>query len=425
MAVDTPARIAVLGAGPIGLETALYARYLGYDVDIYEQGQVAENVLRWGHVRLFTPWRDNVSPLGLAALSAQSESWRPPDGDALLTARQFAEEYLLPLARSDLLVDGLRTHTRVVAVGRPRQLKGDNVGREAREEDDFRVLLRDQAGNESVATADVVIDVCGTYGHHNWSGRGGIPAAGEMAASGQIEYGLPDILGRDREHYAGKNVLVVGAGYSAATSVLSLAELAAAIPGTHVVWITRPAPTAGQAVPLAIIDNDRLVERDRLARAANALAGGTSSAVEYRPGAMIEAIDRSAAHGRLLVRLSRNHDEIVASRDETVEVDRIIANVGYRGDSQIYRELQVHECYAGGGPMKLAAALAGSTSADCLDQSPHGAQSLLTTEPDFYILGSKSYGRNPRFLLSIGLAQIRDLFTIIGDRADLDLYRTV
>ncbi|HVW37886.1 MAG TPA: FAD-dependent oxidoreductase, partial [Pirellulales bacterium] len=48
MAVDTPARIAILGAGPIGLEAALYARYLGYDVDIYERGRAAENLLRWG-----------------------------------------------------------------------------------------------------------------------------------------------------------------------------------------------------------------------------------------------------------------------------------------------------------------------------------------------------------------------------------------
>jgi hypothetical protein len=73
--------------------------------------------------------------------------------------------------------------------------------------------------------------------------------------------------------------------------------------------------------------------------------------------------------------------------------------------------------------MKLAAALLGSASGDCLDQTPHGPQSLLNPEPDFYILGAKSYGRNSSFLISIGLQQIRDLFTIIGDRADLDLYR--
>ena len=74
--------------------------------------------------------------------------------------------------------------------------------------------------------------------------------------------------------------------------------------------------------------------------------------------------------------------------------------------------------------MKLAAQLGGG-SADCLDQSSCGPASLLNPEPNFYLLGSKSYGRNTQFLLSIGLEQIRDLFTIIGDREDLDLYKTM
>ncbi|MEX0711597.1 MAG: NAD-binding protein, partial [Pirellulales bacterium] len=71
MAIDTPARIAVLGAGPIGLEAALYGRYLGYDVDVYERGGVARNLLDWGHVRLFTPFGGNRTALALAALAAQ------------------------------------------------------------------------------------------------------------------------------------------------------------------------------------------------------------------------------------------------------------------------------------------------------------------------------------------------------------------
>jgi hypothetical protein len=59
-----------------------------------------------------------------------------------------------------------------------------------------------------------------------------------------------------------------------------------------------------------------------------------------------------------------------------------------------------------------------------LDQTAHGPQSLTNPEPDFYILGAKSYGRDPNFLVAIGLQQIRDVFTIIGDREDLDLYKT-
>ena len=54
-----------------------------------------------------------------------------------------------------------------------------------------------------------------------------------------------------------------------------------------------------------------------------------------------------------------------------------------------------------------------------------GPHSLVSPEPNFYILGAKSYGRNSQFLIAAGLVQIRDLFTLLGDRADLDLYESV
>src|SRR5688572_4183500 len=111
MAIDTPARLAILGAGPIGLEAALYARFLGYDVVVYEAGEVAASVRRWGHVRMFTPFGMNRSSLGLAATGAQDESYQPPAEDALLTGREWAEQYLLPLAATDLLADHLRLQT--------------------------------------------------------------------------------------------------------------------------------------------------------------------------------------------------------------------------------------------------------------------------------------------------------------------------
>jgi flavin-dependent dehydrogenase len=50
--------------------------------------------------------------------------------------------------------------------------------------------------------------------------------------------------------------------------------------------------------------------------------------------------------------------------------------------------------------------------------------SFLNPAADVYILGSKSRPELP-FTFATGLAQIRELFAILGDREDLDIYATM
>lgn len=400
MAIETPARIAVLGAGPIGLEAALYARYLGYAVDLYERATVAANLLAWGHVRLFSPFGANRSPLGLAALAAQDPDWQPPGDEALLTGREFAEWYLLPLAKSDLLVDTLHERTEVLAIGRDGPLK-DEPDDPRRAECDFRLLLRSTSADghvhQRVATADAVIDATGTYGRHNWLGHGGIPAIGELDAAPHIEYGLPDVLGAMHGRYASRNVLLVGDGDSAATSLVALAELAAQAPDTWITWVTRERPGDPSQTPVRVLDDDPLPERGRIARRANQLAADDANHVTHLGATAVEAITWHADLERFAVRLIGRHAG-------EMEFDQVIANVGYRPDERIYAELNVERPGSAGGPMPA---------------------SLVTGEPDFYILGAKRLGRDSRFLISQGLDEVRQLFTILGDRADLDLYATM
>ena len=413
-AAEESPRIAILGAGPIGLETALYARYLGYKVQLYERAHTpAANVLRWGHVSLFTPFAMNASPLGIAAIQAQNPSWQRPLATEQLTGSELYQRYWLPLATSDLVAGVLKCDTEVLAIARQGWLKHEGVGDPNRGEAPFSLMLRHADGTEATALAEVVIDCSGTYGNHNWMGPGGIPALGEMAAADRIEYGLPDVLGAEKNRYLGVHTLVVGAGYSAATVVTNLAQLS---DDTKVTWITRDENSA----PIQRIDGDRLPARDALARYANALATEDTASVNHRPATTIVALHYRAELGNWEV-------ELTGQQPGKFLFDRIIANVGYRPNKQIYRELQVHECYASDGPMQLAAQLLSQAgnSADCLDQISCGPASLCNPEPNFYILGSKSYGRGSNFLLSIGLEQIRDLFTMIGDRKDLDLYATM
>src|SRR5262245_38629457 len=114
-------RIAILGAGPIGLEAALYARKLGYPVTVFERGQVGEHIRHWGHVRMFSPFGMNTTLLGRSLLSSSN---LPGESDCL-TGREHWSSYLEPLSKCELLHDCLRTETSVLSVGRDGLLKGD------------------------------------------------------------------------------------------------------------------------------------------------------------------------------------------------------------------------------------------------------------------------------------------------------------
>ena len=87
--------------------------------------------------------------------------------------------------------------------------------------------------------ARAVIDASGTWTAPNPLGAGGILAEGEAENAESIAYGIPDVLGRDRAAYAGRTILVVGAGHSAANVLLDLARLAERDPATSIVWATR------------------------------------------------------------------------------------------------------------------------------------------------------------------------------------------
>jgi thioredoxin reductase len=413
MALRTqPPRIAVLGAGPVGLEAALYAAALKLPVMVYERGRVGEAVRHWGHVRLFSPFEMNTTPLGRARLRADNPGLRLPAEADILTGREHVSAYLEPLARSPLLESAVRTDTAVLHVGRRGLLKEEAPGEARRGQQPFRLLLR-QGNKESVEEADVVLDCTGTYGRPRFLGEGGIPALGELAARPHVAAGLEDVLGEKRSHYADRTTLVIGGGYSAATTVCSLVALAEKHPATWAIWLARGATTQ----PVRRFVNDPLRERDQLAVRANNLATRGDGNVEFHAHSVVEAVE-SLGPDRGFRVAGR-----CAGRPMRWDVDRLVANVGYTPDTALYRELQVHECYASLGPMALAAALLKHAGGDCLTGGPQGAATLRNPEPNFYILGAKSYGRNSSFLLRTGLEQVREVFTLITGKPDLDLHR--
>ena len=392
-----PLKVAILGAGPVGLDAALAALDAGYEVNVYEAAErPAANVRSWGHVRLFSPWSMNVSSRMLSHVASAALSL-DFDPQAFPTGLELVERLLDPLWIRAFPGDNLHVGTRVVAVGREGVLKHEEIGSPERGLRAFRILLRDSGGREWIEPADVVLDCTGKYGNPNTLGDGGIPAPGEHALEVGIERRIPD-LRTGATDWLGQTVLLVGAGHSAQTAVRDFAELASGRGDTRLIWaLRRLRPDWGA------VTDDPLPGRKELTDTAESLAGGTTPSVESIHGVVVEGLYRD--NGRICVRLRSLEGE-----NREIRVDRVLSLTGAVGDHTLYRQLQVHECYATSGPMKLAAALLGSESPDCLQQKSHGVDALKSPEPNFFLLGDKSYGRNSTFLLSVGWQQVDEVF---------------
>lgn len=377
-------RVAILGAGPVGLEAALYARAAGLPVAVFEQGSAAAHVERWGFVRMFTPFGMNATPLGRQAILRDTPTRElPTDADAV-SGREFREAYLVPLAESSALRDCVRLQTRVIAIGRTGWRKTDPIDPK-KPLPQFRLLVRDAKGHEQFEAADVVLDCTGTFGRPNWVGDGGLPAAGELTARQHMTYWPEDVLGNRRGTYAGKSVILVGNGYTAATTICDLATLAETDQATWVIWLTKV--SRGQQ-PLPRVPGDPLKERDRLAVRANQLAARCDGNLEYHPQVHIDELVCAGQDQGFHVAARIN------GRPMTWNVDRVIANVGYRPDLGLCSELQVND--------------------------PTGR--IETDEPGYFVLGAKSKGRDSAFLLRDGHDQIRKAFAVILGKPGLDLY---
>lgn len=391
----------IVGAGPLGLETALRATQSGFDVTVLDRGEVGAAVRRWGHVKLFTPFSMNSSDTGRKTVGSTIPA------DRLLTGAEFAKHYLERLAECEQLRGSVLSNHEVVAVSRATYGKSDRIGSPRRNEAPFRILVNTPAGQQ-VFESELLIDCTGFFSRHRHIGAGGIPCPGESLLPDHC-YQIPNIA-TDGDRFANRHTLVIGSGYSAATSICLLAELAARAPETRVTWVTRSA----RNTPLVAVPDDPLPERVRLTDSANQLAANSTSCVEWIAGPQVQNISQS--DDRYAIEMQFPVDDQSASnkgRVLQISADEVIANVGYRADTEPFEELQIHRCYATDGPIKLAAHLLGETSGDCLQQSAGGAALLKNPEPNFYILGAASYGRDNRFLIQTGLQQIEELFGLL------------
>jgi thioredoxin reductase len=379
--------IAVIGAGPVGLAAAAHLVSRGETPIVLEAGhQVGATVRQWAHVRVFSPWRYNVDAVAVTML--EKAGWTMPDPEHLPTGQELVEDYLEPLAQLPEIRPHLRLRTRVVSITRRGY---DKLRTSGREQAPFVLRVVTPTGEE-VLMARAVIDASGTYDSPNPLGADGTAAQGEAGVRDRVFYGIPEVLGHHRSRYAGRRVAVVGSGHSALNTLLDLGELAAAEPATRITWIVRRPPSDrvfGGGVADALPARDALGQHARqlLAQDAVTLVVGRIAAVSQAAGGVAIVDEAGTA---------------------LAEVDEVVAVTGFRPDLGLLRELRLDLDPIMEAPRALAP-LIDPNLHSCGTVPPHGVEELTQPETGFFVVGMKSYGRAPTFLMLTGYEQVRSI----------------
>jgi thioredoxin reductase len=388
--------IVVIGAGPVGLAAAAHLAERGLDFRILEAGTESGSSIRsWGHVRVFSPWHDNIDLSARRLLEARG--WSAPCPDGLPIGHELIDAYLTPLAMHPAIAPSLAFSARVIAISRAGI---DRLHTRGREDVPFLIRIAGAAGVRQI-TARAVIDASGTCQSPNVLGASGLAATGESEAASFITTALPDVLGGHRGRFAGQHTLVAGAGHSAASTLLALADLAEVAPGTLITWVLRgtgAARTYGDGAA------DALPARGSLGARLQTLvaAGKISVLTEFG----IESLD--VTEGRVTV---------TAADGRSIEADVIVSATGFRPDHSIAAELRLDLDPVLGATRALAP-LIDPSEHSCGTVPPHGEAELAHPESGYYAVGMKSYGRAPTFLMATGYEQVRSVVAALaGDWA--------
>jgi len=394
--------VVVIGAGPVGLAAAahLTARGMSYLVLEASDG-VAAGFRSTAHVRLFSPWKMNID--AAAARVLEQHGWQAPDPDGMPSAGELRSLYLEPLAAA--LSPNIHYGARVERISRRGFDKVKTVGREQ-----APYVLRVRVdGKADELEARAVIDASGTWATPNWMGASGLPALGEQEHAARIRYGMPDILGAERERYVHKRVLVVGSGHSAAGSLIALSELAEQDTRTRIAWAIR-----GDNLERIFGGGakDGLPERGSLGLTLRRLM--QAGALELFRAFQIEAVREHAGQLQITGLDSDGMPQQISG------VDEIIVATGARPDLSLARELRLRLDPWLESTEQLAP-LIDPNLHSCGSVPPHGHRELAHPEVGYYALGAKSYGRAPNFLMATGYEQARSVVAALaGDMAAAD-----
>ena len=402
--------VAIIGGGPSGLAAAAHLVQYQQPFILFESGpSLGSHFLDYGDVRLFSTWRYNIDAASKKLFEQHGVIL--PEADKLPYGREIATHYLQPLGALPELQPHIHLNSRVIHLQRQGL---DKVKTADRDQRPFVLTVENSTGTWQTIQARAVIDATGTWENPNPVISGGT----RDTPADLIDYGIPSILGTDQKHFESKRIAVVGSGHSAFNSLLDLIQLKEKFPATDVTWIIRkaaPDETLGGSKA------DQLAERGALGMRIKALLDHGDITVQT--STFIQSLTLLDDH-QILIGAEQNGHSI-----ELGPFDRIIANTGSRPTFDYLSEIR----YAFDPALESVPALAPLIDPNihsCGTVRPHGERELRQPEKNFYIIGAKSYGRAPTFLMATGFEQARSVVAhLSGDyeaagRVELELPET-
>lgn len=404
--------VVVIGAGPIGLAAAAHLANAGEKFIVLEAGpSVGHHVLEWGHVQLFSPWQYNIDKAARELLEKQG--WDAPFNDELPTGKELVENYLLQVAELPQIKPSIHLNTKVISITK----KGlDKMKSTNRENVPFVLYVNNQGVSEQIE-AKAVIDATGTWGQPNSMNSAGVWTEEEKALENQIHYGIPNMNSKERERFIGKQVAVIGGGHSAINTILELSKLNEERSDLKITWILRKKDVeeayGGK-------EKDALQARGELGTRIHQLVN--SGKVQVYTPFRIYNVEKKEGSLKL-------NGELEGESYSIEGLDELIVNTGSRPDFSYLSEVRL-AIDAATESVGALAPLIDPNLHSCGTVRPHGEEELRQPEKNFYIVGMKSYGRAPTFLMATGYEQVRSVVAYLtGDfeaakNVELDLPET-
>lgn len=389
--------IAIIGAGPVGLAAAAHLISKGEPFFIFEYGHsVGASVLEWGHVRMFSPWQYNMDKVAKSLL--EQTGWIAPNLNAIPTGSELVQDYLLPLSNIPEISNNLHLNTQVIGVVRKSM---DKLKTSKRQETSFEIYVEKEE-QTSIYEVRAVIDASGTWRTPNPVLSNGLWTKAEKNLRDKIEYGIPNVLGDQREKYANKTVMVVGSGHSAINALLDLSRLKEEFTKTNIIWVLRKSNISqvygGQ-------EKDGLPARGELGIRIRKLV--ECGALKVFTPFHIHTIKQE--ENSVTVKGLYKSEETIINR-----IDQLIVSTGFRPDTSFLNEVRIHLDSAVESVEALAPLIDPNVHS-CGTVRPHGEAELRQPEEGLYIVGMKSYGRAPTFLLATGYEQVRSVVAYLTD----------